>query len=109
MFLSVADLARSIEELVHVAAAITFDQDRRSHRACPTCQTAMTACRIHLAMLDKTLSPVVKLDRCDAHGVWLDKGELPALLLAVERAFGAHGSGGLSGPPAGGGFGGIQS
>jgi hypothetical protein len=84
--LSVADLTAEAGEHAHAQATIAFDQDRRSHRACPGCKQALTACRITLAFAGKTLSPVVKLDRCETHGVWLDKGELPALWKAVAAA-----------------------
>lgn len=52
-------------------------------RACPVCGTAMQTANLGS----------VALDRCAAHGVWCDCGELPSLLKEAKH-FKAHGGGG---------------
>jgi len=59
MLLTVADLARSIDELTHVEPAIAFVHDRAGKLPCPGCATAMTTCRVELAMMDQTIRPKV--------------------------------------------------
>jgi Zn-finger nucleic acid-binding protein len=96
IFLTIADLAHSIDELTRVEPAIAFAREQPGHRPCPGCSAAMATCHLELAMMDKVVKPDVELDRCAAHGLWFDTDELAELLLAVERVFGSHG--GSSGP-----------
>ena len=52
--------------------ALDFELDSRKPIACPSCAAAMVAVRLNR----------VAIDRCDGHGVWFDRGELAAVLLA---------------------------
>ncbi|HEY3801373.1 MAG TPA: zf-TFIIB domain-containing protein [Kofleriaceae bacterium] len=96
MFLGVADLARSIDELVRVEPVIGVGRTRAGHRPCPTCSSPMAMCRLELAMLDKVVSPKVDVDHCTLHGFWFGQDKLAEVFVAVEREFGSHG--GSSGP-----------
>lgn len=48
--------------------------------ACPRCGTAMT----HVTFAGDTAAASIIIDRCPAHGVWLDTGELKALQVFAE-------------------------
>jgi Zn-finger nucleic acid-binding protein len=54
--------------------ALTVRHDRARHLACPVCRTPMA----------KVMLEAIDLDRCDEHGVWLDRGELARVVSTVE-------------------------
>lgn len=97
IFLTIADLARSIDELVHLEPAVVIAGARPGKRSCPTCSDTMALCQVELAMLAQVVRPRVELDHCAAHGLWFDGGELADLFLAVERKFSTGGSSGPGG------------
>ena len=47
----------------------------RSGRACPVCGQEMTV----------EHEENICIDVCGEHGIWLDKGELPAIVAAIQR------------------------
>jgi hypothetical protein len=108
MFLAVADLRRSVDEMVRVEPEITFDDDETSERSCPSCHAPMMTCRVQFAFSDMLARPRVRVERCDRDGVWFAGGNLAKALTEVERVMGGGGVPGRSGPPRGGGFGGFN-
>ncbi|MHC4225572.1 MAG: TFIIB-type zinc ribbon-containing protein [Planctomycetota bacterium] len=51
-----------------------LDEVREGERPCPVCGERMTV----------EVKYDVHLDVCADHGIWLDKGELPAITMAVR-------------------------
>jgi hypothetical protein len=101
IFVTLADLAKAIDELVRLEPQISILKEHASKRVCPTCAAAMTDVRIGVTLQDKVIKPKAEIDRCAAHGLWFPAEQLAEVFLAVERVFGSHG--GSSGPAGPGG------
>jgi hypothetical protein len=67
-----------------VLPEITLREDRPG-RPCPCCITAMTICRIELAVADEHIATGLELERCAAHGVWFDRERLTEFTLAANH------------------------
>ncbi|MEZ4390368.1 MAG: zf-TFIIB domain-containing protein [Polyangiales bacterium] len=64
--------------------------------ACPVCGQSMQK---------QNIPQGIELDLCNEHGVWLDRGELEAMLLRETAAKPARGGRAAKAPAAEGGFG----
>ncbi len=74
------DLATTIGE----HASVRFVE--RTPRTCPRCQRVMTPCRLEATIDGQLVAVDTELDRCDAHGVWFDAGELAKVSSVVDPA-----------------------
>jgi hypothetical protein len=74
------DLATTIGE----HASLRFVD--RTPRTCPRCQRVMTPCRLEATIDGELVAVDTEIDRCDAHGVWFDAGELAKVSNAVYPA-----------------------
>lgn len=87
MFVSVPDLRRSIEELLTgLEAQLAFLDEVATTRECPRCRAAMLRCRLDVHLDRKHPKLKIDLGRCDAHGVWFDRGELERVFELLHAA-----------------------
>jgi Zn-finger nucleic acid-binding protein len=119
MLIDIEDLVTTIELLVEIEPEVEFVMGAAGTRPCPRCASPMETCRLHVAWFDDAHVKVAwdydrvergrtlrcELDRCSAHGVWFDRGELPDIIDRLRGAtrrkplelFGPPGVGGASG------------
>ena len=62
------------EETFEPEEMFELDEVREGQRSCPVCGGRMMMERKHS----------VTIEVCREHGIWLDKGELPAIIMAVR-------------------------
>ena len=73
MFVEFAALVEMMSEMREEPWVLPPAEGPPGQRACPVCTDAMTMERISS----------IELDRCPLHGVWFDRDELAASLLAL--------------------------
>ena len=62
------------EETFESEETFELDEVHEGQRSCPVCGGRMVMERKHN----------VTIEACSEHGIWLDKGELPAIIMAVR-------------------------
>ncbi|HEY1547498.1 MAG TPA: zf-TFIIB domain-containing protein [Kofleriaceae bacterium] len=87
IFIALDDLTAAIEQHASAAPVIAFRDHGAGERACPRCGKPMQTCRFE-AMFNASSNamPSPELDRCAAHGVWFDVGELAKILESSRHA-----------------------
>jgi Zn-finger nucleic acid-binding protein len=70
------DLASAINDLTSLLPSFEWKDEQPGTRPCPQCAATMTTCKLLVQLDGSTEHPKPVLDRCAAHGVWFDHGEL---------------------------------
>lgn len=85
LLITEAELAATIEEQLRVEPMLELDVRAPGACACPICASAMMHVQLRINVQGLVVDPRVELDRCHAHGLWCDDGDLATIFAALHK------------------------